>query len=1844
MQLFESSLQIASPSEQLIWQSLRREKNSPAYTLAFRLKLKGEISFLKMQAMISRLLNEHCPGFCYQFFERKNILYKRFVVPSKTPVVQLVQGQKIDKIIFSEELIPLYHFAWQGNEIIIQLSHLVIDGGCYDDFCVALQRAFANEQAKVSINLKRKKFQSKKKSLQFWENYLKNKSLHQPLPFLAKTKEGDLIKVTYPVSHELYRKIKQFNVYHKATLFQTLTTALTILLYHYIHDEEETFELILSYCVSTRETGNPIGCYFNLLPLFVACNAKETPKELLNKIKKIRKQQKPHQRIALNQLLSFIDEKLNRNQPLFNVVINHSPGLLPIHHPAMGEMSTIESFSGVKNFSLIYNFNEQNFVFRLESNCGPLFIEMMEQIAVNFLKTLDFIVTQPDISINDLVFSQERKSISVGRCLGKKTQPLFDYFSHQANQQIDKIAIRSIHESITYQSMLDSVYRLRLALLQLDASILEKGIGIYLPRNTFLPIALLTCLAIQRPFIPLSQELPIAVLQEIIAVTKLGVVLIDGKNLTNPFVGSLHVFNIRQFLAENIEFEQQPVTTSFSEEIAYIIFTSGSTGQPKGVNISYDSLFNFLRSMAASPGMTAQDILLAMTPVSFDISINELLLPLFCGATVFIVDEFVRKDIKCLAQIIDEYEITTIQATPSSMQLFKQISWQSKHRELRFWVGGEVLPTELADYFIDQQHQIFNMYGPTETTIWIATTRVQKNKLITLGKAVDNSALYVVNAAGKTLSLGMVGELLITGMQVAKGYSNAKSNAFFNDTDGMPAYLTGDQVMAIAQDHIVFLKRNDEQIKLRGHRVELAEINKKISEFQADINPVTILRTKPAPYLCTFYTAPNSSAINTECILNHLKTVLPDYKIPQSIIYLSDFPLNSSGKINKKALETLELSTLTLSLAPSSAMQRLSKRGLELISCLKTLIKEEFDLEVNDDHTLLSQYGFNSLMFNSLALNIKNQLRISIKPHEFYQWGSLYAIAQRCTQSIQTKEHSISRVKKLAQANKKRIAIIGYDALMPAGLDAEGLWQALITQQSLIYSHQREWLSGKEKAGFISHVDYFDRHFFNLSPLEVLRMDPRQRLLLQCAYKTIEHAGYAANFLKGKKVGCFVAGTGMDYLLAQEKYGLKVHPYTLSGNALTMLPNRLSYYFDWHGPSVFVDTACSAALSALIRAIDNLRLGNTPLCFVAAANLILDNHLTEALQAGNFLSPKTECASFSDKADGYVRGEGIVGFLLKPFEQALADNDCIHAVIESATENHGGRAQSLTSPNQAAQTALLIDAYSDEALCERLSFIETHGTGTKLGDPIEIDALKSFERQALVNNKQSVIYLGALKSNIGHLESAAGFASVLKIILSMKHNLLPGNIHGRFLNPLINLEDSKFSINTENIQWNTGFDAIAGVSAFGFGGANAHIVFSAYQTIRGSYESSKPLLFMLSAKSKIGLRARIYSLIKDIQKYEERDLKNIAYTLAIGRELMDHRLVWIAQNKKELLAQLQLALQAPERIKVDRFPPLLKTLAEDFLAHKEVDWHTFFLDKDYQRVSLTPYSFDEESFWFTRLLTAQQSADKSLLEQLHIAKINPYAIQVEIRADHPFLAEHQVFQQQVLPGVVHIELALHLLRLNNALEFPIVVEAFYWLRPIICLQEAVYLKVAANRTQQGFHIELKDNEGVLYSQGDFHHRVTTHTLADSWFKEMQNSLTGPLVKHYTAHRIYQAFSKKKIDYGKHFQGIERVEVLENCAKGYLNLNPCGSLAMLLDSAFQSGMAISLDENQQGLMPFTLGSMTLISDKLWRLTKAQIYTKKISPFRTHFIVYDDADDRQAIIMDLGVKSALVKESV
>ncbi|MCP4999268.1 MAG: polyketide synthase, partial [Hyphomicrobiales bacterium] len=332
--------------------------------------------------------------------------------------------------------------------------------------------------------------------------------------------------------------------------------------------------------------------------------------------------------------------------------------------------------------------------------------------------------------------------------------------------------------------------------------------------------------------------------------------------------------------------------------------------------------------------------------------------------------------------------------------------------------------------------------------------------------------------------------------------------------------------------------------------------------------------------------------------------------------------------------------------------------------------------------------------------------------------------------------------------------------------------------------------------GFIEGIDEFDPLFFGISPREARLMDPQQRLLMLYVWKAIEDAGYSAHSLWGSNTGIFVgtASSGYSELIARANIGIE--GYSATGMVPSVGPNRMSYFLNLHGPSEPVETACSSSLIAIHRAMTAIETDSCEMAIVGGVNTILTPATHISFNKAGMLCEDGRCKTFSAQANGYVRGEGVGMLFLKTLNAAQQAGDHIYAVIRGSAENHGGRANSLTSPNPTAQAELLKTAYTQAGIDARtVSYIEAHGTGTALGDPIEINGLKAafkalYEEAGNPHGDRAHCGLGSVKSNIGHLELAAGIAGVIKVVLQLQHNTLVKSLHCDDINPYIQLENT----------------------------------------------------------------------------------------------------------------------------------------------------------------------------------------------------------------------------------------------------------------------------------------------------------------------------------------------------------------------------------------------------------------------------------------------------------------------
>ncbi|MBI4658056.1 MAG: SDR family NAD(P)-dependent oxidoreductase [Verrucomicrobia bacterium] len=433
--------------------------------------------------------------------------------------------------------------------------------------------------------------------------------------------------------------------------------------------------------------------------------------------------------------------------------------------------------------------------------------------------------------------------------------------------------------------------------------------------------------------------------------------------------------------------------------------------------------------------------------------------------------------------------------------------------------------------------------------------------------------------------------------------------------------------------------------------------------------------------------------------------------------------------------------------------------------------------------------------------------------------------------------------------------------------------------------------------GFLPNVDQFAAEFFEISPREAIQMDPQQRLLLEVTWEALENAGMAPTRIGGTKTGVFVGVSSFDYSLVQLREFRAIDAYAGTGLAHSVAANRLSYFFDLRGPSIVVDTACSSSLVAIHQACASLRRRESDVALAGGVNLVLSPEITIALSHARMMASDGRCKTFDSRADGYVRGEGCGIVVLKRVSDALRDGDRILALVRGSAVNQDGRSNGLTAPNGPAQEAVVRAALAQaRAIPQEITFVECHGTGTALGDPQEVEALSHVLGPRPSGSAKC--WLGSVKTNIGHLESAAGVAGFIKTVLALQHRQIPPNLHFRSINPHIRLPETPFEIPTQLIEWPGTPRRLAGVSSFGFGGTNSHVILeeAPSRPIQPSPVERPRHLLTLSATSPECLQDLASRMSSFLEETSTEPFADICFTSNTGRNHFEHRLALVAES------------------------------------------------------------------------------------------------------------------------------------------------------------------------------------------------------------------------------------------------------------------------------------------------------------------------------------------------------------
>jgi myxalamid-type polyketide synthase MxaE and MxaD len=575
-----------------------------------------------------------------------------------------------------------------------------------------------------------------------------------------------------------------------------------------------------------------------------------------------------------------------------------------------------------------------------------------------------------------------------------------------------------------------------------------------------------------------------------------------------------------------------------------------------------------------------------------------------------------------------------------------------------------------------------------------------------------------------------------------------------------------------------------------------------------------------------------------------------------------------------------------------------------------------------------ASYGLGSTEAVSLAGELADWLGRDLSPALVYEFPTIETLARHLAASPAERAGEGGEER---GANDQPIAIIGVGCRFPGAGDPATFWQLLRNGVDAIsevpadrFDQQAFYdadpaIPGKMNTrwgGFLGQVDRFDADFFGISPREASRMDPQQRLLLEVTWEALQDAGQVPERLAGAAVGVFIGIATNDYGRLQWNDLARIDAYAGTGNALSIAANRISYLFDFRGPSLALDTACSSSLVAVHLACNSLRTGESTLALAGGVNLILSPAIAINFTKAGAMAPDGRCKAFDARANGYVRSEGAGVVVLKPLAQALADGDPIHAVIRGSAVNQDGRSNGLMAPNPLAQEAVLREAYRQAAVSPgEVQYVEAHGTGTLLGDPIEAKALGTV--LALERPPGRKCALGSVKTNLGHLEAAAGIAGLIKVALALRHRQIPPSLHFAEPNPYIPFAELPLGVQTAPGPWPAEpGTALAGVSSFGFGGTNVHVVVQEAPptstgmpaAVRGTH------LLALSARSPQALLA----LARAWQDFlaaplSAASLADVCYTASVRLGHHDHRLAVTGDSPAELIESLEAFVRGEAR-------------------------------------------------------------------------------------------------------------------------------------------------------------------------------------------------------------------------------------------------------------------------------------------------------------------------------------------
>ncbi|MBI3225660.1 MAG: amino acid adenylation domain-containing protein [Mycolicibacterium cosmeticum] len=1125
-----------------------------------------------------------------------------------------------------------------------------------------------------------------------------------------------------------------------------------------------------------------------------------------------------------------------------------------------------------------------------------------------------------------------------------------DLFAEQAAHTPDAPAIVHRAGTLSYAELDACANALAARLIQMGLPA-GAGVAFLCDWTPLLPIALLGILKAGGHYIPLDPDYPATRMNHILADAEPFALLTDrdaGAIATHGIQTAAPLVHLTASDAAVTSHPGAPYVGS-ADDLVYSIYTSGSTGKPKGTLNFQRGVVNLNRWMADEVGVGPGTRFMVLTSIGFDLTSKGVCAPLISGGAVVVYQSPVYDPADIRRAIVD-LGVNAFAHTPTGLYgLIEDGRYDQLTGIERLVISGEALRLDrIRDWLThpDYHARFISGYGPTECSDLVAAHDVTAADLAAggvcpLGGPLPGIVLTVRDAELNPVAPGTKGELCVQGIGVGGGYRNLpeKTAATFvaDPHGGDIVYRSGDLASQGTDGAFLYHGRLDYQVKIRGYRVELAEIEQALNRCPGVLDSVVTAPEHqdgerfPAAYLRT----EDGHPLDRTQLNSLLAAELPDYMLPAAYTFMAEFPVNASFKVDRGALPAPAFGRPALAVAyraPGDDTER-TVAGIwdQLVGFTGSGVDDPF-----------FEVGGNSLTATRLVARLNAETGAALTIVQFFETPTIAGVAA----ALRPAQRDVVRaIVRSTPRTSDHIAIVGMAARVPGAADVGAFWRNLLDGVDSLRLLSAEELEAAgvtpgpdhvPVSGWVEDSDAFDHQYFGYTPYEAERIDPQQRLLLEIAAGAFEDAGIATGGQERSDRGIDPGGqersdrgidpggaalrAGIYASVAANSYatrnvlphdGLREYGlgHALVGNDKDYAATRIAYKLGLTGPAMTVQTACSSSGAALHLACQALLSDDCDVALAGGASLPWQYQHGHDHLPGGALSADGRIRAFDAAASGMALTGGGACVVLRRLDDALAEGHTIHAVIRATALNNDGRQRaSFTAPSIAGQRAVVRTALDRSGVDARsIEVLEAHGTGTPLGDPIEVTAITQAWRQDTADTGYCAI--GSVKSNIGHLDAAAATVGAIKLALMLREGERPATLHVEDPNPDCAFETSPFYVNDRRTSWAGDGPRRGALSSFGFGGTNFHAILE-----QGPQPVSTPgrrgwQVLRLSAKTEAALRQQIADLTRTLATTPEA-LPDIAYTLDAGRNRHPYRAAVVAGS----VAQARDRLTAPEQV------------------------------------------------------------------------------------------------------------------------------------------------------------------------------------------------------------------------------------------------------------------------------------------------------------------------------------------